>query len=229
MEPLVTITDLNAKRWWFVKPVALSIIAGLAAFGITWIALSWPTVVAELTWYSGNHPAAVVVSNNPNQGVPAITTNHLVIKGINVEAPITYDSDITDAAQALPNGVVHVKGTAYPGEIGNTFIIGHSSGYWWQQGAYNQVFVLLDKLKPNDQVLINRNGTTYEYRVTSSEVVPPAAVQVLDQPTDRSALSLMTCTPVGTSKNRLIVHAEYVRSDQVVTALGNYLTALRAN
>jgi len=107
--------------------------------------------------------------------------------------------------------VVHVKGTAHPGEIGTAFLIGHSSGYWWQQGKFNQVFALLDKLKVGDQILLNRDGTTFVYQMTSSEVVSPDRIDELNQSTDKRLLSLMTCTPVGTSLNRLIVHAELVQ------------------
>ena len=213
MDPLITTAELNQNKWWLVKLLVFSVSAGLTAFVVTWLFLAWPTVLAEFNWYFGSHPSEIVLPGaNANQ-VPSVTKNHLVISAISVDAPVIYDSNITDAVQLLPNGVVQVKGTAYPGETGNTFIIGHSSNYWWEAGAYNHVFTLLDKLTTNDQILINRNGVTYEYRVVSSEIVPPSAVQELDQPTDQKDLSIMTCTPVGTSKNRLIVHAIFIASN----------------
>lgn len=211
-DTLITTRDLSAPRRALLAGLGLSLAAGIAAFLITWLVLAWPTVQLELKWYFGHRPATTL-QPKPGQTTPTIDDNHVVISAIGVSAPIIYDTDITDAVGKLPDGVVHVRDTAYPGDSGNTFLIGHSSGYWWQDGPYNQVFALLDKVKVGDQILVNRNGQTFEYRVTATEIVSPSKVDVLDQPTDKRMLSIMTCTPVGTSINRLIVHAELVNHD----------------
>ena len=88
-------------------------------------------------------------------------------------------------------------------------IFGHSSGQVWAPGDYKFIFTLLNKVAVNDAVYVDYNGTRYTYKVTGTEVVNPSDVKVLDQGTGHN-LTLITCTPVGTSKSRLIVHAAQI-------------------
>ena len=102
------------------------------------------------------------------------------------------------------DGVVHYPDTALPGEVGNVFITGHSSYYWWSKGEYNTVFSILDKLIMGDDIYIHYNNKRYTYRVYDVDIVLPSDTSVLEQG-DNSILTLMTCTPVGTNYRRLIV------------------------
>jgi hypothetical protein len=88
-------------------------------------------------------------------------------------------------------------------------IFGHSSNDWWQPGNYKQIFVLLDKLKAGDQIEITYQSKRYTYEVTGSRVVLPTAMSVLD-PTSSPTLTLITCTPIGTSLKRLVVTAKQI-------------------
>ena len=47
----------------------------------------------------------------------------------------------------------------------------------------------------------------YEYEVTSSFVVDPTEVSILEQTKDGSYLTLVTCVPSGTYWKRLVVKA----------------------
>lgn len=138
-----------------------------------------------------------------------VGNNHLLIPGISVKAPIVWNSPEDRILEDLHNGVAHYQGTALPGENGNVFIVGHSSNYWWDKGQYNQVFALLDKVKEGDRLYVNYNNTPYVYQVESIKTVQPSDIEVLN-PTDHSVLTLMTCTPVGTTLNRLIVQAKQI-------------------
>lgn len=153
------------------------------------------------------------------QAVAAISTEapdpnsvQLQIPSINVKAPVVYDEkSYQDEAVrvALRRGVVHYGNTAMPGQAGNIVVLGHSSGVAWAPGDYKFIFTLLDKLKPGDTILIDYKGTRYVFKVSDSKVVPPTDLSVLKQ-TSKPQLTLITCTPVGTSKNRLIVTADQV-------------------
>jgi sortase A len=59
---------------------------------------------------------------------------------------------------------------------------------------------------------VDFKGKRYIYRVTTTKVVTPNDVSVLGQ-TKTPTLTLITCTPVGTSKNRFIVQARQVSPD----------------
>ncbi len=117
----------------------------------------------------------------------------------------TLENDIQDA---LKDGVVHYPGTAVPGQNGNVFITGHSSYYPWDNGRYKDVFALLHDLEVGDAFTIYWDQKKFDYQINERKVVKPEDVTVLDQPVSQKIATLMTCTPVGTAKNRLIITAE---------------------
>jgi LPXTG-site transpeptidase (sortase) family protein len=137
----------------------------------------------------------------------------LYIPKISLTAPMVTDEKSYEPGKvqlALRRGVVQYGGaSADPGQKGNTVIVGHSSGQLWAPGDYKFVFTLLNKLANDDRIFIDFKGTRYIYRVSGTKVVPPTDLSVL-QPTDQPQLTLITCTPVGTSKNRLVVVARQV-------------------
>lgn len=156
---------------------------------------------------------------NPAQFiVPTFTEpNRIVIPKIGLDAPVLWDVPLEQLIERLRDGVTHYKDTALPGEVGNIFITGHSSNFWWDKGRFNQIFVLLDKLAPGDDIFINYDGKTYHFVVEKSVIVKPTNIEVLN-PTDRPVLTLMTCNPVGTTINRLIVQAKQVTPLEARTA-----------
>lgn len=132
----------------------------------------------------------------------------LYIPKIKVSAPIIWDAPENEILSKLKDGVVHYSPTAKPGEIGNVFIIGHSSGFFWQ-GNYTQVFTLLDKLVIGDKIYIKDKDKEYAYQVANIITVKPNQTEVLN-PSDKPILSLMTCVPVGTNLKRLVVQADQI-------------------
>lgn len=147
--------------------------------------------------------------------MPAKESVTLSIPAINVSTPVIYDETSFDNGKiqkALEKGVVHYGTTALPGTAGNIVVVGHSSGQPWTPGDYKFVFTLLDKLKPGDRILLDYQGERYTFRVSGSLVVTPDDLQSV-QPTTKPQLTLITCTPVGTNKNRLIVTADQVSPD----------------
>ncbi len=106
--------------------------------------------------------------------------------------------------KGLQNGVVVHPISREPGNKGNFFLTGHSSYYVWDKGRYKDVFALLHEIQAGDEAIVYWKGKKYTYILNKSKIVPPTEVSVLKQPNDRSMITLMTCTPVGTNKNRLI-------------------------
>lgn len=146
---------------------------------------------------------------DPGEIVPQ--GSQVVIPKIGVTAPIIFapGNDEKTIQDNLTKGLVHYKGTADPGTIGNSFITGHSSNFWWIKGNYNYVFVNLNKLAVGDQAKIYHNGNKYVYQVKEIKVVEPTDTSVLN-PTDTPTLTLMTCTPTGTNWKRLIVSFDQI-------------------
>jgi sortase A len=145
----------------------------------------------------------------PGEVIP--NGNFLLIPKIGVNAPIIFAQSANEKAIQgdLKSGVVHYKDTALPGETGNSFITGHSSNYWWDKGKYNYIFANLNRLALGDQAKIYYNGNKFLYQVKKIEVVEPSNVNALQQ-TTTPTLTLMTCTPPGTSWKRLIIKLDQV-------------------
>jgi len=201
-------------------------------FSLSTIFVMWPTIYTNINYYFTE--SSIVKSDN-NLGLPASSIDYssivpiikerkitipegtrLVIPKINVDAPIIFmdTSNNQDILETIKNGVAHYAGTAMPGRIGNMFITGHSSYYWWNGGKYNQVFALLNHLSVNDLVYVYHNGGMYIYRVKDSIIVNPNQTDVLN-PTTIPTLSIMTCTPIGTNLKRLIVRADLISTPPV--------------
>ena len=100
-------------------------------------------------------------------------------------------------------------GTAEPGDKGNVFIFGHSSNYPWVKSDYNSIFALLDELQNGDEIIIYYFQKKYVYKVTDRAIVKPGDVKTLESRNpDKKELSLMTCWPIGTTLERIILFAE---------------------
>lgn len=144
--------------------------------------------------------------------IPRIGKN-IPLVDISVDVHPDYEVMHETFMEELKKGVVRYPGTARPGEVGNVFIFGHSSNYPWVQSDYNDVFALLDQLQDGDEITIYYHQKKYTYRVTDRSTVKPGDVQALEKrdPTKKE-LSLMTCWPVGTTLERLIIFAELVET-----------------
>lgn len=135
---------------------------------------------------------------------------HLEITKLNISTPIiaNVDGNNQDAYfKALEGGVAQYAETKKPGEGGNIFIFGHSSFYWWKPGDYKEIFKNLEQIQNGDEIIVWNNKKEYKYKVAETKVVHPDDLSVLD-PTPSEQLTLMTCVPVGTDEQRLIVIAK---------------------
>ncbi|MBN2585251.1 sortase [Patescibacteria group bacterium] len=163
---------------------------------------------------SPDYASIAPVIGERQRAIPQDT--RLVIPKINVDAPIVMveSTNNKDILESLSSGVAHYAGTALPGQVGNMFITGHSSYYWWRGGDYNHVFALLEQVKANDLIYVYYKGGEYVYRSSGSKVVTPKETSVLKQ-TPTPTLSIMTCVPVGTNLRRLIVTADLISTPPV--------------
>lgn len=226
-----------AVTWWsrFVKLTHIKqlfassrlryIGIGLGSFLVFYLVFNYQLIVAQLG-YMINQPKAVttltqpatspIAANNANatsatQAEIVPPDNIIVIPKINVNAPVVLEPSLAEKniQRSLQNGVVHYAGTALPGEPGNVAIVGHSSNDWWEPGNYKFVFALLEKVTVGDKIQVNYNSHKYVYEVINTKVVEPTDLSVL-APTAEPTLTLITCTPPGTSWKRLIVSARQI-------------------
>ncbi|HLD51564.1 hypothetical protein A3K34_04205 [candidate division WWE3 bacterium RIFOXYC1_FULL_40_10] len=109
----------------------------------------------------------------------------------------------------------HYPGSALPGQVGNSFIYGHSVLPWFYNPRnYKTIFSTLDKLKPGDTFTITKGTDVYTYKVSYTEVQKPSNVNPLAEfrpkEFNESTMTLMTCWPAGTKSSRLMVRAELI-------------------
>lgn len=198
---------LDTNYWIWARNIFKTLGLFILIFTISFIVLNFPALWIRFVYASSsNHPVPVTIPVDPIVTMMQAKTNEIYIPKINVSAPVIWNVPENNQMPSLENGVAQYSGTALPGQIGNVFIYGHSSNYWWDKGGYNEIFALLDQLQTSDKIYINYENKVYVYVVTAQKVVSPKDTSVLN-PTSTPTLSLMTCVPVGTSLNRLVVTA----------------------
>ena len=167
----------------------------------------------------GNSEVNVISDIDGSLAVATHDKPTLMVPKINVEVPVTFGSknDVASMNVAMSNGVAHfaVPGaSAKPGQIGNSVISGHSGGDPWQRSNYKFIFSGLTRLSIGDMFYMDYEGTRYAYKMIGTTIVDPTDVNSLrkiasDNP-GKPIMTLLTCYPLGTSKQRYLVWGEQV-------------------
>ena len=135
----------------------------------------------------------------------------IMINKIGVNAPIVKEVSTinkTEYMNSLRFGVAHAKGTPLPGENGNIFLFAHSSLNFWELGKYATVFNLLNHVKNGDSVILYYEGKPYAYEVFDIQIVNGWNTAPFDTSYQEPIVTLVTCYPAGSTKNRLVVKAK---------------------
>lgn len=148
-------------------------------------------------------PSPGATASPPPRAISSKAIALLKIPKIGVDVIVVEGARLSD----LSYGPGRYPSTAKLGREGSTAFAGHRTGW-------GSPFLNLDKLQPGDAITVESiDGTIYEYRVTRRTIVGPSATWVLRGNPDSSAptqLTLTTCDPKYTSRNRLIVWADLV-------------------
>jgi len=134
--------------------------------------------------------------------IPAIGVDTVVVEGT--------------TETALRAGAGHYASTAMPCENGNMAIAGHRT-------TYGKPFANIDQLRPGDTITLETPIGQCDYEVekapppfrspanmAASWVVAPNDLRVIDQDPAKAELTLTTCHPKGSAKERLIIRARKV-------------------
>jgi sortase A len=142
-----------------------------------------------------DEPPELVAEDAPATGeilgsirIPSIDVDQVVLEGVDPET--------------LEAGPGHIPGTAFPGQPGNAAISGHRT-------TYGRPFFDLDLLESGDIIEVETAIGAHIYAVRETEIVAPTDVWVIgDRP--GAWLTLTTCHPKWSARERLIVFAELV-------------------
>lgn len=125
-------------------------------------------------------------------------------KGINVDVLVVEGT----TPAALRAGAGHYPGTPLPGEVGNVAIAGHRT-------TFGRPFNQLDKMGPGDKVYLITPLKKYTYVAVAPFgghpnpwIVSPQDYSVVQNVPGRSLLTLTSCNPKGSAKQRIILRLE---------------------
>ena len=165
----------------------------------------------------------VIAPATPNININDIDINteiagRLEIPALKINVPIIWTKDPKNFETDLKSGVVHYPGTALPGQIGTTYISGHSSNYAWAAGNFNKVFSKLGDLPDNTSfkvTVVQKNGkdARLHYVVTHRQEYTPTDQEQFRN-TGKSVVALSTCWPVGSTAKRLVVFGELTQIEK---------------
>ena len=161
----------------------------------------------------GNAPASEIEALDPTITKAVSADPKLIIPKLNVDVPLRFGVAVSGVMSAMNNGVAHYRiagASAYPGEIGNFVVTGHSAGDIYSSNPYKYIFSGLERLEDGDLIYVNYNSVRYTYRVVKKEVIEPTNVAALVVDTDKPLITLVTCTPLGTARYRLLVTGEQI-------------------
>jgi sortase A len=90
-----------------------------------------------------------------------------------------------------------------PGQLGNVVVAGHRT-------THTQPFHDLDLLGPGDPLVFTMaDGSVWTYELTSTEIVGPDAMHIVDQSPEHTA-TLFACHPKGSAAERIVAHFRLV-------------------
>jgi sortase A len=151
---------------------------------------------------------------------PAASVGAVTLDGVRVEAPgakpgrvigrliiprlgVNHKMYLGVSNAEFDLGVGKWPGTPRPGEAGNIVIGGHrTSGI--------RPFYNIERLKRGDIITVVEGRTRARYKVTNRMVVKPTAMWVTKQ-SSSSTITLFSCHPRGSTKQRYIVRATLIR------------------
>lgn len=142
-------------------------------------------------------------SENTNLQVVPPEENRLVLPSIALDKEIVVGED----PSLVHQGAWHRPRSSTPNKGGNTVIVGHRFTY-----SSPAIFYHLDKIELGETFAIWWEGREYVYRVTQTKVVDASAIEI-EANTEKPIVTLYTCTPIWTAKDRLVIVGELLNPE----------------
>lgn len=143
-----------------------------------------------------NAPTTTLAPVAPKKGD---VVAQIIIESINVEKFVVAGVGYKE----LEKGPGLFTGSPLPGQLGNVAIAGHRT-------TYGAPFSRLDELVTGDRIVMKTPQASFTYLVSAAPKIVGASdvdvIRTIDA--TRATLTLVTCHPKWTSKNRLIISAE---------------------
>jgi sortase A len=136
---------------------------------------------------------------DPYAPTPRAVHGTLELPTLGVAQPLHEGVTLT----AIDRGPSHWPGTAMPGRPGNVVVAGHRT-------THTKPFHDLDLLAPGDPLVFTMtDGAVWTYELTSTEIVGPDAMRIVEQSPGHTA-TLFACHPKGSAAQRIVAHFRLV-------------------
>lgn len=161
-----------------------------------------------------------------NVSAPIVYTSLEDLFNLNPDGTVNFQSprdggDTESPVQIkLRDGIVHLGFTPQPGEIGNSYIVGHSSNYAWIKSAYNSVFKPLEKrTQPGEEFFIyDRCGRELKFRVIDAMAINKDDVEeAYRNYPDRRIVTLQTSILVLVPGQGFLPEERWITRGELVT------------
>jgi sortase A len=144
-------------------------------------------------------PAPEAAPTDEYAPTPDVVHGTLALPTLGVEQSLHEGVTLT----AIDRGPSHWPGTAMPGEVGNVVVAGH-------RVTHSRPFHDLDRLRPGDPLVFTlTDGSRWTYELTSTEIVAPDAMHIVDQ-TPEATATLFACHPKGSAAQRIVARFRLV-------------------
>jgi len=157
-------------------------------------------------------------------GRDSFVSSHVFFYTLSISKLDIENATVAIGGEDLSENLIQYPGTALPGKRGNSVVFGHSIlPQFYNPENYLAIFSTLPTLEKGDLIEINYDGISYEYEVEDMFEVLPTDIQVLEQNSGDSFLTLVTCVPPGhpLKPKRLIIRARILPLDQANANIGN--------
>jgi len=202
---------INKNKLIKALVIALELLA-MAIFIYLLILPLWPAIVYKFSkpdqkvdWQNSiaiKEQTSLIINHLPEES-NSLSVNRIIIPKISVNASIIESKE---EEYALNRGSWRLPESSTPEKGGNTVITGHRFKYL---PPSNLTFYLLDKLIIGDIISVIWQGQEFLYRAKEIKIVSKNDLSVLDQSSD-SILTLFTCDPIYSQKNRLVIIGELI-------------------
>lgn len=205
--------EKTSRRRVLLTPILMGTAVVLAILFLQYNRLIFAPIAAYVS--PGEVPATEIDAVDPTVTLTKVSSeNKLIIPKLNVDVPIRFGVALDDVMSAMNDGVVHYRiagASAYPGEIGNFVITGHSAGDIYSSNQYKFIFSGLERLEEGDILYVHYNSVRYTYKMVGSETIEPTEVsKLIIEDNEKPMMTLVTCWPLGTSRYRLLIRAEQI-------------------
>lgn len=224
-----------SKRHKQFVPIFAGVFSVLFVLFLQYNRLIFAPIMAYIA--PGNTKDTGITAIDPTVSEAPTADPRLLIPKLNVDVPVFFNisNDTATINNAMNHGVAQFKipgADAMPGQIGNLVISGHSAGDIYSNNQYKFIFSGLERLVDGDLIYVNYNSVRYTYKVYKRETVEPTNVAALVYKIDKPILTLITCTPLGSDRYRLLVMAEQINpsyEQKETTEIANQETSAENN